>query len=1110
MTTVIQKKSERQLGLTLLEVMVAVVILTFVALAMMSGFGVTRKHSSMINHRAFAVQKVTQMMQEIKSMRLSQDLNAIDDLHDDDYNYVLTLRSLSGWSGSYLSESFITDPGDILSGNPNKVYVRRVLIENIPNDRTMRKVYVAVYLDDTKKLLAEAANLFSTIEDVNRPLQVFHVFALGIGNIPTWRVNPYYAKFLSLGLSWSKVISTDHWLDIKHVKNLGYGRDPFYTPYTNDMVTTESQNASDMKVYYYPGCLANCSGADPSGYYFNENFDGELLKDGTVQVPYSFFVWAYPNENSPGASLPDQYNHLVRYPREEVLYDLAVQNATLVKPFWSLRMLIEKMYTNPEMVKNALVLNLHGDVVPMPPMRNFSDAAKDPAGRPNMRAVTHSEKISYGSGEDVKLRVYTYVMDPDNAAWDDQAVPPISVTIEGLHEFADISIRRVYRVTAGKNFFWGGAARNFNPSGVGYSHVKVPSQNYTVLALYNSSMTFAPGSNGSGLNSDDRLYDLEYIPAPLAGAGSDFDEGTRDLMDTSDDPKNTAVWVITISGMSDGQAEIVTRLGTDLTTGFPGNQPANISRTYVWVETNVPVTEQYQFLGDPRHMPYSDVKSGHGYNMFFTAVNAADYPGYSLAQGPWDGRVNVDVPRYFQVLRKGLMNAGIIWGNLPKEPFSHVALGGEIGDPLNALNIKLAPWDKSGANAATVDTINEMTDDATLANEIYTRLIARVNDDWYGRYWIGELYPDDKYDVWSVDGNLPVKPSEFVTLQNPPQFFYRASFQLAGLDKPHKTLGQKGLASFFNGSDTGAADRYFSYDTTNCNAGDCSIGVLTSTGTATTHTFADFPLKGPEVADATRPFGSITDAALKPPEWDLGDYPGLRTTVSKWETYYEPKNGFLNLDSAAALRVSPVGSSTMAATVVLTTIPEPDDRFVQVTWSMMLRAFMSTGWPITDSNTSQEDPRRTAQNPYIAISTPSHNYTYDNPTNIEIDWKSLWRRWDGNAYTSVYPLNFEDTYSTLKFTLQYAREENGNEVFYWANPISSPPEIVLGTDADTSAHSMALTPDGYGVYQYNLGVSDDTLFPPGDYTLRVNTYVNGRLIHFSFHDRQFNIKRLSN
>jgi hypothetical protein len=96
-------------------------------------------------------------------------------------------------------------------------------------------------------------------------------------------------------------------------------------------------------------------------------------------------------------------------------------------------------------------------------------------------------------------------------------------------------------------------------------------------------------------------------------------------------PVNTARWIITIPDakiVDNKMLTVETRLGDQTTSGvmYPtANVPPNLSRTYVWRgddtwvfgdgtltnRPNLPITEQFQFLGDPRHLPYADLKRPH-------------------------------------------------------------------------------------------------------------------------------------------------------------------------------------------------------------------------------------------------------------------------------------------------------------------------------------------------------------------------------------------------------------------------------------------------------------------------------------------------------------------
>ena len=94
--------------------------------------------------------------------------------------------------------------------------------------------------------------------------------------------------------------------------------------------------------------------------------------------------------------------------------------------------------TDPDKYKNALVINLHGELLPMPALRNYSDAAKDPQKHAEWRVVTHPEELRTknndgGTTDSVKLRMYAYKSGYGNVA-DTIMDDPMVVEIVGVHE----------------------------------------------------------------------------------------------------------------------------------------------------------------------------------------------------------------------------------------------------------------------------------------------------------------------------------------------------------------------------------------------------------------------------------------------------------------------------------------------------------------------------------------------------------------------------------------------------------------------------------------------------------------------------------------------------
>src|SRR5262249_13179674 len=94
---------------------------------------------------------------------------------------------------------------------------------------------------------------------------------------------------------------------------------------------------------------------------------------------------------------------------------------------------------NPDKYRNALVINLHGELLPMPSLRNYSDAAKAPNTLPNVRVVTHPEELRTKrdpatSIDDAVLRVYAYTTNPDSYAGPNPMpdANPIAIQVMGV------------------------------------------------------------------------------------------------------------------------------------------------------------------------------------------------------------------------------------------------------------------------------------------------------------------------------------------------------------------------------------------------------------------------------------------------------------------------------------------------------------------------------------------------------------------------------------------------------------------------------------------------------------------------------------------------------
>ncbi|MGH9421404.1 MAG: hypothetical protein ACRD3J_15605, partial [Thermoanaerobaculia bacterium] len=479
---------------------------------------------------------------------------------------------------------------------------------------------------------------------------------------------------------------------------------------------------------------------------------------------------------------------------------------------------------NPTAYTNAILINLHGELFPFAPTRNYSDPAKAPdttATSPNdlrnIRVVTHPEMLTYVPGDvnnpDVKLRVYAYEAPNGSSSIASGVLPvPVTVVIPGidLTSSGTVTIQRVE----------GGVAPTIRPSGdntpsTGNGYVTSDAlvtpcagnrmcasvASVTVSGVPNTVITLVrtpfrhpvcSGSNcasaehtsgvttNAGLAAGNYLYNQQYIPAPMENFASSTAQTpfALDLDSNTTGPKNTARWIITINGpnltaalnahglpavggipacsapCTNTALEFETRIGDAPSGTLPStgtmwpvrNQPPNLSRTYTWRGTNVwlygdgtntnpphlPMTERYQFMGDPRHCPYADLKKPHttaggahvnnvntnlgmGYNKNFDDFEnastdaGATWPGWTYTVGgnrygvrngdgnttndgeSWgtrsggpspgqtqNGEIELDVQRAFQTLRNALTSAQAIYTTMTGWSYYYIGIGGEI------------------------------------------------------------------------------------------------------------------------------------------------------------------------------------------------------------------------------------------------------------------------------------------------------------------------------------------------------------------------------------------------------------------------------------------------
>lgn len=1133
----------KESGISLLELVLEVAMFVMVALVATVALQSITRHTAQNKDKAFAVQKVIQIMEELRGLVAGGTLiDPLDNYQDTVRNYVLTTKT------------DVTDPCNPVSDNCMRRYTRWVEVDKIPEEANARKVTAQIFRSDSGTLLAQTVSVLRTLQNRYAATQVYDLYALEIENMAgPWSHNVGMAVWLYDATQDLSSRNPGLEFRIHPITRLAYGRDPYYRPNVNmtcridntDNCSAGSPQRPADWVYWYPGKYLRIANQDDWLFSPGIIAFGRLNLDGIPRNTNAYAGLEYP--------LVDEFNHAVRYPDEVALYAGATNYALSIQatyPEVSLRMFLEQMHSQPANFHTLLLVNVNEAFFPVVPMRNYSDPAKDPANHANMRVVTHPENLQYVSGSSVTLRVYSYVQPDYNVLVDSfsetAVVDTMTVVITSMTAtFGPILPENihVYTVAGSSSGLLGPYSSSPWPSA---SLTAVPTAYYTVssvanqilITLYHSPLRHAysdPASGGDsrGLPSNQRLYGLEYIPCRVGNpTGTSFVDGDRDLTDTTAAvPKNTARWKITIDPgfIPDGQYKIETRFGSNLAQGWPfgvavsqttgSNAPlSNVSRTYVWVGVAPPVTEQYQFMGDPRFMPYSDVKQQHRYNWFFNPnpIGPSRWDGYSgfTEYGPpaanpnpnfagwatgWNNEfINYDMPRYFALFRSALLKTGAVFSNIRNNSaFGDLGLGGEITGFPSMQMFRLA-WDPTaGDNDLTY--VNEISSDA-LVNQVYSRLIAtQAGSQWVSLPWLGELFPDNQFTQWSGVG------SGGGNLRTGSDNFFRARYTDSRITvlptyfstDVAKGTGYRGIPSFINGSGAGGNKKYSYNDVFG------TTGTLTASSPPTDRGAA---LQGafnlallPQVS-VSYPFtfndgrtspGSID---MRPPEWLSADYSVARTTISREEVYYavtDPPNPNY-YSSYCLIRVS-TGTPPRVFYMPMGNYDaySPGNVFAQGehTLAQMVRGFMAGG-----NLDPPMDPTipKIPQIPLVILTTPTPTSQYNNPTTINVGWTINWKRWDLQPYTTNYASSY-DGGITPDINIKVSWTNGASWVF--ADDISPATAGVY-----SFVHRVLVNP-------FTWNVSEAADWPQGTYLLRIEAFRPNEPLHYTYHQVEIFIKR---
>ena len=1122
------RSSER--GMTLAEAIVAIAIVATIVTSSASLISSAMQQTRNNLNRQFATQKAMSMLEELRA--LIQTQNGTTTVVLDDYDDGTTNQPV------LTTQRTITDPAHPLSANRRAgakwLFERRISVQRIRGANDLRLVNVKVFVNEhtQTRLLAEVAGVLSTIGTNAPPTQVYDVYLIAIENVPGWwlymqNIVPFVEGAMQdlearhPGLQFRK-----HW-----IRKLSYGRDPYYTPYVNEEPDS-TQNIPS--VYFYPGLLP--SGSAVENYYPPDFFSGRISVDGTLRNGFDAETNPLPY------SLADQYNNGMRYPDERALFDARVAAGLESADAPTLRLLLDEMYLHPSQYRNAIVINLHGELFPFPPVRNYSDAAKAPATLPHVRAVTHSERLRYTNADPVNLRVYSYhtnVASPGAVAnW---LTVPITVTLKNINWTP--APGAIAAITGGVDFDANGAndAYAIESASQTISPTTAPTRMWwsssingadTVIRLYNSPlkspcvMTTNPCDNG-GLDPSRRLYALEHIPSPvedLPDALSPAPFATT-LATAGTSVKNTARWVISIPASvltADRMLTVETRIGDDA-------ELSNLSRTYTWRGTdawvfgdathdaNLPITERFQLIGDPRHCPYADLKLPHtgagrvrrdplgmGYNRYFddfhSGTNArATWPGWSYQNAAattwfgiknntsdttnnndgWDtrsGYVEIDMSRIFQILRSSIIRTHAVYTTMTGFSYYYVGIGNEIGyDDANGFtnSIPVSTMPFTGVSGSR----NEQSiTDALTGGVKYVRENSPGADYWWAMTWLGELYPDSAWSTWSTTGNLPAGTGagRFVRVLRG-NITSRLPAGTALTNAVHRT-SEEGSTAFFWADATNRTFHHRYQDGTS--------GNLFSDGQAVADTYK-LPLASS--ISNNRPFDTdVNDTAMNPDHFLQNAY-GAPTVLQPQAEFYRHST---NIFGSALLATRDGNDASFVVVNGLSPSGTSGTAFI-ARWSFLslTQSFLAAG---LYSPSGTPDPSRVRELPRVAITNPNDDVDIENPSVLTVTWDSRWRRWDDRPYTPSYSDTFtEDT--TIRYALLYSRD-NGRT---WLHMID-----------DTSAKAGTRPADGYlqteTTYAWSVPAAS---FPKGNYVIRVEAYRDEVPLHYSFHQYRAFFKR---
>jgi hypothetical protein len=1168
------KHADREAGFTIAELAFGLLVMVIAAVVMVDHLSITYQTTLAERDRVFAFSKAETILSEIQVFVDRGQVNAAVDLDalDDGLVNKPTLTIATDSAGALLP------PDHVVSGNYLSQLIgqwkwsRRITVQPFTglNNRNVRYVTVRVYKKDSSGNDQPVADLSAVINSSSSGFpatQVFDVYLLALENIPGWwvfmdSIRPFVESTITdLETRNPGLEVRTHW-----ITKASFGRNPVYRPHMNDAVDSWQPIS---QVYCYPGRMP--SGSASTYYYVPGNIKGHIELDGADKNGFDATLNPHPY------ALADWFNHGMRLPDELALWQqrvadvtaceqaIAAANAAGTTPPPALddmskeptmRLLLEDLYSSPLKYQNAMVINLHGELLPMPALRNYSDAARDPVNMPEVRVVTHPEElrtrrdaVTPASSDPVRLRVYAY--NTNNATYAGPELMPLPMVVEVMGVDLTVAggptLKPAHTLQSLRGGAMVGGTRAYSalatakvqgdPSLIAgemyYRAVFVDpavagQDRFTRIFLYNTPVVCTQDLVGKGLQTGTAaiakralLYGMPYVPCPTEAA-RDF---SRNLFTDGVGPKNTARWVLSIapSCLTDNSlvdnngvqyaaaGDLVVKVRTRIwsgpdpaTTGTmwpPANRnmPENLSVTYTWwgdSKEDVPITERSQFIGDPRHCPYKDVGSGDpdfadGYNWFFDALNnggensRADYPGLTAANlcNRWRGVIGYDVPRYFELIRKGLVKSRCVYTSLTGWSYYYMGIGNDIGSDANngypnSIPVCGTPFG-SAAASFYLDTITGSRRFVRGTGAGY----------WWGMPWLGQLSPDSAYvSQWfaldangNLRGNMDAGSGANQYYQAAANSVYAGSNRLAFgtslLDSVQRT-NREGCTSFFN---VGTSASTFHHRSSSGN------GNLTATGNEIATTYN---LRMPAAVPISRPFSvaANTDGTIGT-EYTFTPYSTERFAATLLKTYYDhPLTGATGSGLVKLTDNTGANSAYIVVNGIDSTVESGSSFIAKYAVLSLVHSLFEVG---DTANTN-----RIKMPPRVEITSPTDITELTNPASISVQFNVTWKRWDGLPYTPTG--TFGEAESELQYALMYSNDGGANWYYIDDNSPATPGQLPAST------HLVADAVTGPETVNWP---TPPTLFPNGSYLLRIDCFRVGSSIHYSYHKSKFFIAR---